>query len=261
MYLSHLMIDVGNNPDRPRPGRQWLRNIYHVHQRLSMAFPSRSQREEDSHFLRPYAPTHFEKARFLFRVDNHLEPDFPRVMIVVQSEMEPDWNYAFQNAGMFLAAPPEMREYNPLFQTDQKFHFRIRMNLSKKSTEHCTEAPGKVDTQGRAKSQGKRVALTWKEDENPEAIIAAWFSEKATRLGFDSQACCVSNLGWTVGFKKTNAEQKNPAMKFRAAQLDGTLVVTDAPVFAQTIKTGIGSGKAFGFGLLSLAPVRQEINA
>ncbi len=40
MYLSSLLIDVGDNPDRPRPGRLWLRNLYHVHQRLCMAFPS-----------------------------------------------------------------------------------------------------------------------------------------------------------------------------------------------------------------------------
>ena len=40
VYLSRLMIDIGNDPTRERPGRLWLRNLYHVHQRLCMAFPS-----------------------------------------------------------------------------------------------------------------------------------------------------------------------------------------------------------------------------
>ena len=34
---------------------------------------------------------------------------------------------------------------------------------------------------------------------------------------------------------------------------DGRLVVTDAALFRQTLVQGIGSGKAFGFGLLSVA--------
>ena len=47
MYQSTLMINIGDNPDRPRPGRLWLRNIYHVHQRLWMAFPTSQQRADD----------------------------------------------------------------------------------------------------------------------------------------------------------------------------------------------------------------------
>lgn len=42
MYHSHLLINVGDNPDRPdwNITRKWLRNLYRVHQRLCMAFPS-----------------------------------------------------------------------------------------------------------------------------------------------------------------------------------------------------------------------------
>jgi hypothetical protein len=53
MYLSHLMIEVGSDPDRPRPGRLWLRNMYHVHQRLCMAFlpPVSKKNKDDPEFL------------------------------------------------------------------------------------------------------------------------------------------------------------------------------------------------------------------
>jgi CRISPR-associated protein Cas6/Cse3/CasE subtype I-E len=72
------------------------------------------------------------------------------------------------------------------------------------------------------------------------------------------------HLGWVVGYRskaKTQREEgsdKNSGcqMKFRSALLEGTLAVTDAPVFAQAVASGIGSAKAFGFGLLSIAPVR-----
>ena len=42
---------------------------------------------------------------------------------------------------------------------------------------------------------------------------------------------------------------------FLAVRFDGVRVVTDPGSFKTTVATGIGAGKAFGFGLLSLAPV------
>jgi CRISPR system Cascade subunit CasE len=35
----------------------------------------------------------------------------------------------------------------------------------------------------------------------------------------------------------------------------GTLCVTDPATFHQTFQTGLGSAKAFGFGLLVIAPL------
>ena len=68
MFLSCLFIDVGANPDRPRPGRMWLRNLYHVHQRLCMAFPSAPRISEDPGFLKPFKPEDFAKTRFMCSV-------------------------------------------------------------------------------------------------------------------------------------------------------------------------------------------------
>lgn len=65
MYLSCLLVDVGTNPDRPRPGRLWLRNVYRVHQRLCMAFPSAERKSDDPQFLAPYRPEHFPLHRHL----------------------------------------------------------------------------------------------------------------------------------------------------------------------------------------------------
>ncbi len=65
MFLSLLEIDVGDNPDRPRPGRNWLRNLYHVHQRLCMAFPSAARKADDPDFLKPYRPEDFPEQRHI----------------------------------------------------------------------------------------------------------------------------------------------------------------------------------------------------
>jgi CRISPR system Cascade subunit CasE len=277
MYLSHLMIDVGSNPDRPRPGRLWLRNIYHVHQRLSMAFPTRQQRAGDPRFLRAFDPAgfeprfdkHKESTLFLFRIDNSIEEDCPRAMILLQSQVLPDWDYAFHNARMFLAAAPKIREYNPTFRTGEEFRFRIRINLSKRSCQH-PKTLDKTDAAGRPQTRGKRVALTWEEGQRPDQAIREWFARKGAQKGFELRGCDLLHLGWVGGHRprnersrETQAEGGNPAsqMKFRAALLEGMLTVIDAPWFAQAVASGIGSAKAFGFGLLSLARVGNRFLA
>ena len=150
MYLSTLLIDVGDNPDRPRPGRLWLRNVYHVHQRLCMAFPAADpdKRKDDPHWLKPYRPEDFPETRhladkpskdvtaealrqvhsprdansgFLFRVDP--QPG-GRVVVLVQSAMQPDWDYAFHNASFLLAAPPQVKAFDPRFAQGQRLRFR-----------------------------------------------------------------------------------------------------------------------------------------
>lgn len=42
---------------------------------------------------------------------------------------------------------------------------------------------------------------------------------------------------------------------FVVVRFESVLVVTDRALFKATVANGVGSGKAFGFGLLSFAPV------
>ncbi len=139
VYLSRLTIDVGSDATRERPGRLWLRNLYHVHQRLCMAFPSAERTSDDKHFLKPFNPDDFGKDQvhvkraddsgFLFRID---PGPAGRAVILVQSAVKPDWDYAFQNARFLLAAPPEAKVYEPAFAAGQRFRFRLLANPTKK---------------------------------------------------------------------------------------------------------------------------------
>ncbi len=268
MYISQLLIDVGNNPDRPRPGRKWLGNIYHIHQRLWMGFPTEQKELEDPEFLSPFDPAGFAPPRFLFRVDNAIQDNEARAVILVQSEIRPNWEYAFQNAVKFLAAPPEVREYTPNFLAGAKLRFRIRINLSKKSKTskegvELFKEKGEVDGKGRKKTQGKRVGLTWDKDQNPEVVIKDWFINKSRGKGFDVRNFRLLNLGWVVGYRpkaqtRYGDDENFMRMKFRSALLEGILHVTDSEEFTKTLSVGIGSGKAFGFGLLSVARYQQR---
>ncbi|MGQ9576444.1 MAG: type I-E CRISPR-associated protein Cas6/Cse3/CasE [Thermoguttaceae bacterium] len=266
MYLSVLRIDIGTNPDRPRPGRQWLRNLYHVHQRLCMAFPSNPRRQEDPHFLSPYDPADFPEHRwqagcraseldpellrqvhaprdrqsgFLFRIDP-LPGQHP--VIVVQSSLEPDWDYAFHNAGFLLAQPPEVQPYDPTFSQGQRLRFRLLANTVYRARQASREVSGQL------------VDPRWVEKRLPvpatESALRNWLERRAGPAGFRVEQIEVCRLGYVYAGRRPD----QTLCRFRSTLYEGTLQVLDPEVFlAQAVIGGIGPAKAFGFGLLSLA--------
>ncbi len=241
MYRSCLLIDVGNNPDRLRPGRLWLRNRYHVHQRLCMAFPSASRKAEDVDFLTPFNPDEFGNGQvhvkramdsgFLFLID-----PLPngRAVIIVQSAIEPDWDYAFHNADYLLAAPPEVRPFEPRFSKGQSLRFRLAANPTRRLSKHSPDA--------KEGSIGKRVPVP------PDQLIN-WLARQAESAGF-----FINRDATTLQLGYIYMNKNGKGQRLRSVLFDGLLRVTDPDAFRQTLIRGIGSGKAFGFGLLLVAP-------
>jgi CRISPR system Cascade subunit CasE len=280
MYRSTLLVDTGSNPDRPRPGRLWLRNIYHVHQRLCMAFPMREMKEvTDPYFLHPFNPRDFpeiyesdgsrKKPIFLFRIDRGVRECIDggvrkrdtQTMILVQSELVPDWDYAFQNAPL-LHCYSQPLEFTPAYATDDHLRFRILINLTIKDKSKAEpDKKGRVDNHGRLKTQSKRVGLYWDKDQNPTDIILPWFREKANHNGFTIEQSEITRIGWIKGKKpkiESEPDNKRPMwydILHKVALIEGNLIVTDVEKFCGAIENGIGSAKAFGCGLLSVAPL------
>jgi CRISPR system Cascade subunit CasE len=265
MFLSCLLVDTGINPDRPRPGRAWLRNLYHVHQRLCMAFPSHERKDCDPDFLAPYAPEHFPaqhhladrkktevapdllkqvhsprspEAGFLFRID---PGPAGRAMILVQSAVKPDWDYAFQNARFLLAAPAEVKAYEPGFAVGQRLRFRLAANPTRKLSQHSLERDGKPV---KKESIGKRVPV-------PADQLFDWLARRADARGFSIQKETTTvQAGYTFESKARDSK----GQRLRSVRYEGILTVTDSDKFRNTLVSGIGPGKAFGFGLVSVAP-------
>lgn len=294
MYVSCLLIDVGDNPDRPRPGRSWLRNVYHVHQRLCMAFPSQLQRTSDPHFLAPYHPTRFAEPppsegsidsgmnvsprpcsvlgyqrpvhvrrdkdhNFLFRIDP--QPG-NRVVILVQSAIKPDWDYAFQNASYLLAAPPsDPKPIDLIIESGTRLRFRLLANPVRKVSQNSVDAAGKPFGE---KWLGKHVPVpatqeylrNWLERRSESGWSAPKNSEHDQfPPGFRIEQLLNIQTGQVFVNKGRDSVK---GQRFPSARFDGILAVTDPVLFRQTLARGIGPAKAFGFGLLSIAPVEAS---
>lgn len=341
MYLSCLLIDVGDNPDRPRPGRLWLRNLYHVHQRLCMAFPSASQKGDDEYFLEPFKPEEFARHQvhvkrethsgFLFRIDFPVQPyqrwENPRpggrAVILVQSAVEPEWDYAFQNARHLLAAPPQVKSFDPHFTKGKSYRFRLVANPTRRFSERAlteSQATPLIDDEvnqffeearQRAQEQGlpqcserediitilqyacghekrydlaanrKRKRLFFEaqracpdcrnqKQKQQEPVIGGWIGSRVpvrndqlfdwlahwaenNEAGFlVDKECTQVQPGYIYVHKKKTPNDKG--QRLRTVRYDGILQVTDLDALWKTVIQGIGPGKAYGLGLLSLAP-------
>jgi CRISPR system Cascade subunit CasE len=219
-----------------------------------MAFPSADRKAEDAEFLKPFKPEDFGQpvhvprgadAGFLFRIDPR--PGGNPAMLV-QSAAEPDWDYAFRNAHHLLAAPPEVKPFDLSFSEGQLLRFRLRANPTKKL---------KVfDENGERSKNGKRVGL-YKEEEQRD-----WLDRKGHDGGSRVISCDVIPEAKTHILKPEDgsrtsqaAETENgkPRRPLLAVRFDGVLEVTNSEKIQETLAQGIGSAKAFGFGLLSLA--------
>ncbi len=222
-----------------------------------MAFPTYEAREADPHNLQPFHPNRMQPRPFLFRVDHQMGENAQRAMILVQSNLEPDWEYGFHNARDFLAAPPETKSYHPDFHQGMELAFRILVNPSVKSSTYKSINPAS----GQESKQGKRIALTWDKDTSPEVAIGNWFKSKTSQAGFTIDEIILKRLAWISGTKMITDERIQPTdinyhrLRFRSALLDGTLKVTDPDTFKMCVENGIGSGKGMGLGLLSVIPL------
>jgi CRISPR system Cascade subunit CasE len=168
-----------------------------------------------------------EEARILFRAD----ADRPaEVHIIVQSLVPPDWSRLPHDPG-YIKSWDEAKviELSGL-KAGTLLRFRLRCRPSKRIAE-----PGHEDA-------GKRKSLKSKED------IFAWLERKAEENGFKVEDAGFDRIYWH------EAREGKEAKPLGAVQFDGVLVVTDPDKLREAVRNGIGPQKAYGFGLLSLAP-------
>ena len=217
MFLSRLTL----NP-RNRQVRSELARPYEMHITLLKAFPQEGVNHPRSSN---------DALGVLFRVDQH--PQTNLLTVIVQSQVEPKWfALAEQHDGRgepYLLGQAETKSIELAFTSGQQLLFRLRANPTKRLS------AGKG-------SQGKRVGLY------DVAEQEAWLNRKATQHGFVIASALPS--------QQQRSDDSARQLKFLSVQFDGILQVTDPAAFLTAIQAGIGSGKAFGFGLLSVAPVR-----
>lgn len=161
-----------------------------------------------------------ESERVLYRVEDNR--NLPIVSVLVQSQFLPDWDTVerMQRRG-YLVDAPQVRRVIPEITQGQRLPFRLQANPT-------------------VKRDNKRHAIYGDED------LQAWLQRKGGQHGFACETLDVQIA------KLGNKHGKRRKQTWHAVQFDGRLTVTDAEWFSDALQHGIGSGKSFGFGMLSI---------
>jgi len=237
LYLSRLILAISS----PLVRRD-LADCYQLHRTLLGAFPDApADAQAREHFGVLYRAEPIERSPGLLRV-------------LVQSRHPPDWSHL--RPGYLGPAPDERgnpavrridAEYDQI-RADMALGFRLRANPTKRLSDRT---PGREDP-----LLGKRVALLREEEQ------LAWLARQGERGGFrllhteaQSEVPDVRAAAQTLqrGRRPERDGAQAMPLRFGAVLFQGRLSVTDPECFRATLTRGIGSGKAFGFGLLSVA--------
>ena len=153
------------------------------------------------------------------------EPEPLSNVILVQSNQEPDWSKLPD--GYLLEDKTSVKPVDlSHWQLDSTLRFRIKVN------------PVKRDAKTR-----KLIPL-YKRDEH-----LAWFHRKAEQNGFQLNSVDSIPVPNITGSKG----KRSGRIKIFAVLLQGQLQVRDREKFITAICQGIGKGRSYGCGLLSIA--------
>lgn len=220
MYLSLLRL----NPASAAVQRD-LRDVADLHRTIMRAFPSVIDPEVE--------------ARAYYGILHRLEFERAggRILLYVQSRVEPDWGqladgYLHPEEGARVKAVGHL--YAEL-KAGRVLRFRLRANPTRK-----------VDTKSApdgAKRNGNRVPVRGIEGQ------VTWLAHKAEEHGFGLLQVHLAATGAGEWVKSHSTGRT-----FQGVVYEGRLVVQDPLSFGEALARGIGPGKAFGFGLLSVGP-------
>jgi CRISPR system Cascade subunit CasE len=194
-----------------------LRDAYAWHQWAWLAFPGRPEDDRD----------------FLTRLDDTGDG----FRFLIQSASSP------QRPGTCPLDAWQTRVIPESFFSHPAYRFSLLANPTRKLA-----APR--DAEGKRRN-AKRIPVSTRED------LIAWIERKGLQHGFRIDPAGLQTIPRPrqVFVKKSTTDTQRHAGLHSATEFVGILKITDPALFIQATHTGIGSAKAFGFGMLCLSPV------
>jgi CRISPR system Cascade subunit CasE len=166
---------------------------------------------------------------FLTRLDPQRQ-GFRLLIVSTTEPVRPDW--CPDDPQSWMTKP--IRE---AYFTRSRYAFQLCANPTKKVT--------KLAPDGSPTKNGRRVPLRTREE------LVAWLSRKGAQGGFSVDEDTLRSFPrGREYFEKNGQHGLHSAVEFQ-----GTLTVNDPTKFHESFTRGIGPAKAFGFGLLVIAPI------
>lgn len=223
MFLTKLTI----NPRSPIFLRD-IADVHDMHRTVMSGYP-------DSAPTTTYRQTH----GVLWRIDTL---SGRQVILYIQSHTAPEWAHLPEG---LLLRPAEVRTLQPVLDAikpGKKFSFRLMANPTR-----CIRPDDGTDRR-------KRVPL------RQPAQHIEWLIAKGEQHGFVIPASRqgTPDVSARKSPKLIGKRREKRSITIEPVRYDGHLIVTDLDHFTKALLAGIGRAKAYGCGLLSLAPARTN---
>ncbi|MBT2384067.1 type I-E CRISPR-associated protein Cas6/Cse3/CasE [Streptomyces sp. ISL-11] len=237
MYLTRFRINTARSEARRLLGSPHL-----MHGAVNMSFPEPPPR--DGH-----------GPRVLWRVDSDRPAD---MKLFIVSPARPDLTHLVEQAGWpTLEAPGwttfAYSEFLDALAAGDTWGFRLTANPVHNISKP-TDKPGAPTR--RAAHRTPRHQLRWLLDRQEKAgfaVVQKPSERRLTEFGDEHELVLRDQL--PLQFRRPPAAQSKQDVRFTRVTFDGRLRITDPVVFRRTLTHGLGKAKAYGCGLMTLAPV------
>jgi CRISPR system Cascade subunit CasE len=230
MYLARAFL----NPVSPAV-RADLADLASLHRTVMRAFPDDAGLSaREAHGVLHRVDEDARRGRFALLVQSATRPDLARLPAGYFLDLRDDLDLA----GSGSHENPAVREVDKereRIRSGDLFAFRLRANTTRKITklDEATGLPTK---------NGRRVPVRGDDGR------LAWLARHAAKAGFQ--------VGDVRVLELPVRSSRGRGLTLAGASFEGNLRVTDADAFRAALADGIGPGKAFGFGLLSIQRAR-----
>lgn len=267
IYLTRMKL----NP-LSRRVRSEIGNLQELHKTISGAFPA---------VVNPLnlKPHERETPRNKFDILHRLEINARRgeIVLLVQSTHKPDWSKIVERGDFLIEAEEnlackEIGANYAAIENGMMLQFRLQANPTKrvprsdaKADQRFIQSPKEIrykELHGKHERR-RRVELIADENETLEEKQIKWLKRKGEEAGFRLANVKVAPVPNAASVEQSKIKgwrnDSNKPMTFGSVLFEGILTVTDAEKFRETLTKGIGQGKAYGFGLLSVAKVSAAV--
>lgn len=245
IYLTKMILN-------PQSRRVWddLGDLQNMHRTVSNAFPKIERDESVAHHAQKTPRNAFN---LLHRVD--FDSRNGCAVLFVQSSIEPDWSFLREDYAQEIHCKTVHEQYLKI-ENGMRLLFRLQANPTKRIGKSDTLAAERFKPSA-AGNIRRRVELRTDEEK------INWLKRKGEEAGFQLTNVRIKESVENVSvhfsskqFGRRGLDGKK--MTFGTALFEGMLLVTEAAKFRGALQTGIGTGKAYGFGLMSVAPVKED---
>lgn len=182
-----------------------------------------------------------QRTRKLWRVDTLGGNKY----LLLLSEEEPDLTAAAEQFGLPGVSSWETKAYDPLLRRIKEgttWHFRLRAN----PTKCCVQSGQTSAIRGTVHAH---ITTEYQKE---------WLLERAEKHGFSLRPDTFQTVEseWKI-FRKGSERNR---VTLLAVTYEGLLRVTDEELFCKTLTGGIGRGKAYGMGLLTVVRPAEGAN-